>query len=216
MVAYPPTTWSDLLPGTVNQTIGSWFVFLRWSCLPTFVLQVVMNKPNCWLVNSNSELLNCEDNLKTQDITLPTLSINKKIPFENVGTHGDQGRPGDGGLCRLGDYGDEHPVQMHMATKVGWGEMYGSLPCTVLMQCIPEVPFFALTILSFADRNMYFTPPIITPFMASCSVLAYLLNRDFNSSAVTANPAEEAQMFPSCPAITALLITLVEMSWSST
>ena len=63
----------------------------------------------------------------------------------------------------------------------------GTLPCTVLIQCTPEVPFFPLTTLSVAERNMYFTPPIVTPFMASCSVLAYFPNRAFSSSAVTYN-----------------------------
>jgi len=86
------------------------------------------------------------------------------------------------------------------------------VPCTVLMQWTPDVPFFARTTLSVAERNMYFTPPIVTPFMASWSVLAYLPSRAFNSSALTGNPADEAQILPSWPAITALLITLVEMS----
>ena len=34
--------------------------------------------------------------------------------------------------------------------------------------------------------------------------------------ALTLNPELEAQMFPSCPAITAFLIMFVEISWSST
>merc|ERR1712154_244326 len=56
----------------------------------------------------------------------------------------------------------------------------------------------------------------VTPFMASSSVLAYRVRKVFSSSTETGNPALWAQIFPSWPAITAFLIILVLISWSST
>ena len=46
-----------------------------------------------------------------------------------------------------------------------------SLPCTVLMQWRPEVPFLALTTLSVLEMYMYLVPPTVTPFIARSSVL---------------------------------------------
>ena len=51
------------------------------------------------------------------------------------------------------------------------------VPCTVLMQWTPDWPFLARTTLSLAERNMYFVPPTVTPFIASWSVLEYLSNQ---------------------------------------
>merc|ERR1712158_303036 len=88
--------------------------------------------------------------------------------------------------------------------------------CTVLMQWTPDWPFLARTTRSLAARNMYFVPPTVTPFIASWSVLEYLSRITFSSAAVTLKPALDAQMLPSCPAITAFLIMFVEINWSST
>ena len=50
-----------------------------------------------------------------------------------------------------------------------------SSPCTVLMQWTPDWPFLARTTRSLAERNMYLVPPTVTPFIASWSVLEYLI-----------------------------------------
>ena len=68
--------------------------------------------------------------------------------------------------------------------RLGW---IPDSPWTVLMQWTPEVPFLPLTTRSVAERNMYLVPAIVTPFMASSSVLAYRVSKVLSSSAETCN-----------------------------
>ena len=62
------------------------------------------------------------------------------------------------------------------------------------------------------EQNSILEYSLVSLFMK----LNILQSLEVFAAKLTGKPALAAQMFPSCPAMTAFLITLVEISWSST
>merc|ERR1719189_1744104 len=88
--------------------------------------------------------------------------------------------------------------------------------CVVLIVCMPEVPFLNLATFSLEERYMYFCPPIFAPLVLkfSCPDWLKLVIKVLRSAGSTLISFDFAQMFPSCPQITACLMWLVAKSWS--